>query len=334
MGAFFLFACLGSPTVTAIVDTPTNTPCPEVTWTAPTEQKPVFYFFLIDGTVLYSQKNHISDTRSVLNFSLPKLLHTGDKVAFGWINNDTEYYGIEKTIFYNNVFVVKAENISPTPTFPPALTPLSTPLTATPASLGQLRQTEVAKTVDAAKQIEQESIQDSINEYLCQRQKTVIEIDEINQIIETARTNSVTKFIQDISNTFPSDAQFEDQTSNPVFESIATTANFITTECNLSIYSNCVLVIFSDLEDFRQNNASDKVPQSQMSSNIDVLSVIYSCQYASGCKEKTTKWAEHFFHFSAKNFNWVLNSDSDKVFYNETIATEFVKTIKNLLKQP
>lgn len=99
MGVIFVLACGGNELVTATIAPPTNTPCPEVTWIPPVEQKPVFYFFLIDGTALYSQTKHISDTKNVLNISLSKLINTGDKVLLGWINDNTQYYGIEKKHF-------------------------------------------------------------------------------------------------------------------------------------------------------------------------------------------------------------------------------------------
>lgn len=327
---FFLLACIGNEVITATVDPPTNTPCPEVTWIPSVEQRPAFYFFLIDGTIPYSQNNHVTDTRNVLSLSLSKLVHTGDRVVLGWINNDTRYYGIENTIFYNDVFIVKAENISPTPTFPPTPILQSSTATATPISLGQLRQTEVAKTVDAAKQIEQESIQKTINEYLCQRQETIIEIDEINRIVETARTNSVTNFIQSIANGFPPDGQLDNETSNPVFESIATTADFVNHECSRLIYSNCFLVIFSDLEDYRYNFPSGEVPQSNLNESIDVLAIIYDCQFASGCENKINKWTEHFSLFNRRSFTPVLNRNADKPYYNEAIAEDFVNGIKSL----
>jgi len=335
MGTFILLACISNVVVTSTVDPPsTTTPCPEMFWTPPVEHRPIFYFFLIDGTLLYYQNNHITDARSVLKLSLSEILYTGDRVVLGWINNDTIYYGIEKTIFYNSVFVVEAKKISLTPTFPPTPNLQSSTETATPTSIGQLRQTEVVKTVDAAKQIEQESIQKSINEYLCQRGRTIAEIDKINQIVDAIRTESRKKFSQEISDKFPSDSQFEDQINNPVFESIATTANFVNQECSLSIYSNCVLVIFSDLEDFRYTYPSDEVPQSNLAGNIDIVAVIYDCQFATACETKINKWTDHFSFFDARSFTRILNSNADKTFYNETIAEDFTNSIKNLQDLP
>lgn len=330
IGVMILFACVSGNSVTQTVVTPTNTPCPDVPYTPSISsiQKPTFYFILIDGTLNYTNQ-HIDDSRKVLELALSSLLKTGDRVVIGWINDDTQYYGIESTIFHNEVFAIDTSIVSLTPTLPPTLGPFNTP-TVTPTSAGQLRQTEVAKTVDSAQQQEQEAVQKAINNYLCQRGKSVAEIEEINNLIEGLRTESANSFVKKLSSKFPATGEFEASKNNPLFEVVSETTDFIKAECDLLIYENCVLVVFSDLEDFRENYSSDKVPYSNMAGIVDVLPVIYKCQFSTACDKKLGKWNEHFLFFEAWNFVPILNRDAGKDFYRETIANDLINQVHAL----
>jgi len=147
IGMMIMFACVSEGTVTPTVALPTttNTPCPNVPYTPAVSsvQKPTFYFVLIDGTLNYTTQN-ITDSRRILEIALFSLIGTGDRVVIGWINDNAMYYGIESTIFYNDVFAFDTDHISLTPTLPPTLGPFDTP-TVIPTSEGQLRQTEVVR---------------------------------------------------------------------------------------------------------------------------------------------------------------------------------------------
>lgn len=326
----FVLSCVGSNTGTPTPVQPTNTLCPEIPYNPTAEIKPTFYFVLIDGTLNFTSQR-IADSQQALESSLLSLIRTGDRVSIGWINDDTQYYGIEKNLLFTDVFAIEADSIPITPTLPPTLKPFET-ATVTPTSVGELRQTAVAKTVDTAKQQEQEAVQRAINEYLCQQGKTIVEISEINNLIESLRLQSANLFIQNLSNKFSSNT-IQPTANYPFFEVLAEVTNFINFECDLEVYSNCVLIIFSDLNDFRENLDSDKVPYSDMEEKIDIVSVLYQCQFATACETKLNNWTRHFDYFNNRSFIQIFNKDADKDIYNETIANDLINNILFLKNQ-
>lgn len=324
-------ACIGSATETPVpVLTSTSTPCIDIPYTPSVEEKsmPTFYFVLVDGTLNYDYKK-VNDVSEILEKALPNFLKTGDRVVLSWINDDVPYYGIEKYIFYSDIFLVEDNQVLLTPTLPPTLNPQNT-ATATPTSLGQLRQTEIAKTVDAVILQEQENIQKALNDYFCQKGEAIAEINEINKIIEQLRRDSVNAFSLDIRNSFPTLEQYETSEGNPLFEVLGEAADFIKTECSLTNYSDCVLIIFSDLKDFRENFPSEKVPYSDMAGKITVLPVFYECQYITSCENKISNWERHFRFFNSGDIYFVLNSDANKETYKEKLATDFSSVILSI----
>lgn len=327
INVLFVLACVGSnlgtPTTTP---TQTSTPCLEVPYTPTVEYgKPIFYFILIDGTLNYDVQR-IDDVRKVLGLTLSSTLQTGDRVIVGWINDPAQYNGIESTIFYNDVFLVESGDLPLMPTLPPTLGPFST-ATITPTSIGQLRQTEIARTVDAVKRQEEDFIQDMINEYFCRKGESVAKIEEIQTLVGGLKRDSIASFVEQLQNQFPSAEEYEFSENNPFFEVLSRTSNFITAECDLNIYSNCVLLIFSDMDDFRQNLSSNKVPYSDMIQKIDVVPILYKCQFATACDGKMKKWSEHFNFFHSRSLGFVLNKDADKEMYNERISAELISQI-------
>jgi hypothetical protein len=227
-------------------------------------------------------------------------------VVIGWIRDDTQHFGIEQTIFYDSSFVVEADTTA-LPLIPPSPTSylLDNGLASATPPPGQLKQTEVARTIDAAKTIEAASIQ----QYFCDLGES---IDKIHGKI-------------------PGEDGFEGEENNPIFESISRTADFINNECNLSLYDNCMLLIYSDLHDFRTRTDSDKVPLSDLNSQIDIITVSFDCRYKGSCDKHLEYWNEHFSFFKAKSITFVLNSQKDEDGEDQKVGEDLSSAIHALV---
>jgi len=328
IASFISILACGTSTATPTDAPPTPTVCPPVSWTPLIEREPIFLFVLIDGTYGYYKEGNIDHVKETIRHSFLQVLQTGDRVVIGWIRDDTQHFGIEQTIFYDSSFVVEADTTA-LPLIPPSPTSylLDNGLASATPPPGQLKQTEVARTIDAAKTIEAASIQ----QYFCDLGESIVEINRVNDIIESIRVASASQFVDKIHGKIPGEDGFEGEENNPIFESISRTADFINNECNLSLYDNCMLLIYSDLHDFRTRTDSDKVPLSDLNSQIDIITVSFDCRYKGSCDKHLEYWNEHFSFFKAKSITFVLNSQKDEDGEDQKVGEDLSSAIHALV---
>ena len=93
-------------------------------------------------------------------------------------------------------------------------------------------------------------------------------------------------------------------------EGLKMASDYMQDNCS-SEFEHCVLLVFSNLNDFREDWQSPSIDKKVNLEGIDVIPILYNCRYLDGeCETKVNNWTRHFNYFNAKSITFLLN-DSD-----------------------
>lgn len=261
-------------------------------------------FVLIENSQSYHKSGNFKKTQEDLQTFFKNNAASGDKVVLALLSDDLVETGLNDSVFFDDSVEVIATQIPPTPISTPTELTQPTPL---PTRRTQLGATTVAQTqaVDNHNfQITQTAISNSYNcDYTQVQTEYVVAVStsDANQI--TRNDNFATEISTSFSNLV---AKPEEETKT--IEGLRMAGDYMKDNCT-SEFERCLLLIFSNLPDFREEWQSASIDIKVNLESIDVIPVLYDCRYIDGnCEKKIKKWTEHLEYFHAKSVTFLLNN--------------------------
>jgi len=244
-------------------------------------------FVLVEANSTYYEAGNIHRTQTTLKYVLPKLMKPGDRLILAWIENN-ELEGLNKTVFFDATADLVA--IPMTPTMPTAPTSIPRP-TETP--FARLRETALAETVQAADVTSTASYYDYVCQFADWSKRAQSTADASRAQIKTSVDNLVGSADTKLqSNDL---AQFLDDASPHIFETISRASKFLGDMCAPGKYDHCVLLFFSNMKDWRRDQDPKYLRYSTDLNRIGVAVVLYSCRYDDDeCGKRIAAWQKHF----------------------------------------
>lgn len=304
---FFLGVLGCSPeTSTPPVSTPTATECPPPTpvviYTQP--RSSFLVFVLIENTHPYHESGNFQKTQEDLKAFFENNTSSGDKVVMALLSEELVEEGLNASIFFDDTAKVIDEQIPPTPVSTPTELPQPTPI---PTRRTQLGATAVALTQAAENhnfQVTQTAISNSYNCDYTQVQTNYVVAASTSDANQISRN---IEFAEKISASF-SGITAEPEKETETLEGLRMASDFMKDNCT-SEFNHCVLLVFSNLHDFREEWQSASMDVKVDLQGIDVIPVFYDCRYIDGkCEKKVSKWFEHFGYFNARSVTFLLNN--------------------------
>lgn len=103
-----------------------------------------------------------------------------------------------------------------------------------------------------------------------------------------------------------------DINSRPIFETLAEVGNLFL-PCESSDYSSCLLIVFSDMLDWRYNREPQDVGIEMSLNNVDVIVVLFDCELTTDeCLNRQERWAAHFSYAGASSVRFVTGPDDEE----------------------
>jgi len=309
---------------TSPMSTLTSTPCPPPTKIVVMQEtrKPYLIFVLIDKTITY--RNNFKHTQYVLK-KLSPILYPGDRLVLAWMSKSNLWYGLNESVFFDDRVEVIPTQIFPTTIPTPTILPSPTLIPTRRSNLGA---TAVAKTQSAV--FTEVSITQTAvaNGYNCIYDESATQYEIVLATLDANQQQNVNKFVQSIDQVFSS-LEFNEQdqdTIEPVFESIQMASEFFQENCT-DEYERCVLLLFSDLNDYRERFDTEAINVQIDLQNVDVVSILYQCKYKDGtCEKKIEAWENHFLHWGATPY-FVFSHMSPIERRNEDIIKQIIQIL-------
>jgi len=104
----------------------------------------------------------------------------------------------------------------------------------------------------------------------------------------------------------------ENAISNQVYEGLDHATRAFNDECKPNAYRRCLLIVFSDLSDWRPSVPHFQVPVSLK--GVEVLSIMLNCPvlFSPNCSGVREKWLQTFKSFGAQNSTFINGDNLDK----------------------
>jgi hypothetical protein len=261
-------------------------------------------FALIENTHPYHKSGYFKKAQENLEAFFRNNAASGDKVVLALLSDELVERGLNASVFLDDTVEVIATQIPPTPMATP--TELSQP-TPIPTRRTQLGATAVALTQvvnDHNFQMTQTAVSNSYN---CDYTKVQT---EYIVAVSTLGANQITRnqdFANKVSTNF-SNLIAEPEKESDSLEGLRMAGNYINDHCTPE-FEHCVLLIFSNLHDFREEWQSASIDVKVNLEGVDVIPVLYDCRYIDGeCKTKVDDWTRHFNYFHAQSVTFLLNN--------------------------
>lgn len=290
--------------------TATSTRCPEanVIYSTPLSRKPQFVVFLVENSIESNDWVYEAESREIIKAVLADTVEPGDSIVIfkmGPLNFE------ESLLFDGRVDDVVQAVIPPSPTFIPSVTATNTPVaTLTPGLYA--KQTEVAATLTQGV-IQITATHASVIDG-CAQDAWEKQYEEIVRGQQDVRATVIASFNDQLNATATPAAEFPENYSHQVFESLQFSTLAFNQECKSDKYRSCLLIIFSNLSEYRLT-PPDYFDTPINLGNVDVLSVLLNCQamFDPSCKATEEYWSELFVNgLGAKSSSFIANDNVEQ----------------------
>ncbi|MBV6394520.1 MAG: hypothetical protein HFACDABA_00085 [Anaerolineales bacterium] len=298
--------------------TQTGTPCPEVDINPSgfAENKPVFIVFSIENS-LENSRTWVYEAQAyeIVTRVLNSVAEPGDSVVIfelGPLNFS------DAIAFDGRVGDVSRPNIPPTLTLIPRIAPTNTPIATSDQGIFQ-RSTEVAATATHAVIALTATQIEALNR--CGREAWEGTFSVIATQWAMTRIAAKNDFDRRLSNATPPIPVDTERYGNQVFEGLQHATIAFNSECDKNIYRRCLLVIISDLTEYRIAQPEYFDPQIDFDKKVEVLSILLNCPvlYDPTCSSVVNQWQDIFSSLGAINSTFI---NGDEV---ETKLIEFIR---------
>jgi hypothetical protein len=294
--------CNGSDPAVENSSPPTPTFCPTKV-AVPVQEpnmSPMLLVVLVEGTPSYSESANRS--LKILSGVLPNVMEPGDWLIMAWMERST----LNKAVFVN-----EKVRLIPLPSFPaPPPTPLRTVPTITPKSTPQTRLGIIVATRNA--EMTSEALNaistQTTNDYFCEVQKWYDQKQRLSKEWERKKENAIRDFVAKVNRKIEETNPGELPETTRVFETLSLVSKVFEAECSQDKYSNCVLLIFSDMYEWRKLRPDDVMVDLK---NVDVFIVLLDCTflYQSNCARRVEYWTPHLDAYQARNVSFTTGEN-------------------------
>lgn len=288
--------------------TATQTECPPPTPVVIYKQPrgSFLIFVLIENTHLYHESGDFQKAKEHLKTFFQNNATSGDKVVMALLSEELIEDGLNESVFFDDTVEVIATQIPPTPISTPTELTEPTPI---PTRRTQLGATAVALTQAVNNhnfQVTQTAVSNSYNcDYTQVQTEYVVAVStsDANQI--SRNQDFATKIEANFSNL---NAEPEEDEKARTIEGLRMAGDYMKDNCTIE-FEHCVLLVFSNLPDFREEWQSVSIDIKVNLERVDVIPVLYACRYIDGkCEKKINKWTGHFNYFQAQSVVFLLNN--------------------------
>lgn len=292
------------PPLTEITATQTECPPPTPVVIYKQPRGSFLIFVLIENTHPYHKSGNFKKTQENLQTFFQNNAVSGDKIVFALLSDELVENGLNASVFFDDTVEVIATQIPPTPMITPTDLPQPTPIATRRTQLGATAVALTQAVNDHNFQMTQTAVS---NSYYCDYTKVQT---EYVVAVSTLDANQMTRnqdFANKVASTFSS-LSVEPEKETDSMEGLRMAGNYIQDNCT-DPFEHCVLLIFSNLPDFREEWQSPSIDTKIKLEGVDVIPVLYDCKYNDGkCKKKVTDWTGHFNYFGAKSVMFLLNN--------------------------
>lgn len=295
----------GTPPPTP-ASTATQTECPPPTPVVIYKQPrgSFLIFVLIENTRSYHKSGNFKKAQENLQTFFQNNTASGDKVILALLSDELVENGLNTSVFFDETVEVIATQIPPTPMATPTDLPQPTPIATRRTQLGATAVALTQAVNDHNFQMTQTAVS---NSYYCDYTKVQT---EYVVAVSTLDANQITRnqnFANKVASIF-SNLSVEPEKETESLEGLRMASNYIQDNCT-PVFEHCVLLVFSNLPDFREEWKSPSIDIKVNLEGVDLIPVLYDCKYVDGkCKNKINDWTRHFNYFGAKNVMFLLNS--------------------------
>ncbi len=309
---FILNGCDGIGPIPTPIDrtpsSPTSTTCPNIYLATPSslEDAPVFLAFLLQEDAQGQQGWHFSkDSFDTLYRVLPIIAEPGDRLVIFRLGPPRFDDAL--------VFIGKVGDVSH-PSIPSTLTPwptvTSTALPTTPTPREPIYQTATAAVASKTQSVIDVTATAVTILNMCGEQVWGSDFAAIATQWEVTRQAAKNVFGTQTSKINSSNDVNGIQ--NQVYEGLDQATRAFKAECNNKIYRRCMLLIFSDLEEWRPSPPQFDVPIDLK--GVDVISVLLNCPvlFSPDCSAIQNNWSKIFKSFGANSSTFINGEEVEK----------------------
>lgn len=286
--------------------TPTSTPCPGVKIDSSgfKESKPVFIVFAIKNDVFENQWTFESQSYGVVSKVLELAAEPGDSIVIFKLG---PLKFRDALVFDGRVGNESQPNIPPTLTAVPSITATTTPIQTLEPGIYK-RSTEAAITATQGIIAITATHIETINK--CGQEEWNREFSVIATQWAATRVAAKAKFDKGLNAAATPVPSEEENYSRHVFEGLQHATLAFNSECKTQKYRRCLLIVFSDLKDYRTKEPDYFNPPINLE-NVEVLSVMQNCAvlFDPECKSAEDIWSNNFLLFGAKNSEYINGDD-------------------------
>lgn len=270
------------------------------------DRRPFFVFAFIENTLVYRNSGNINNSQENLQKFFQNNAVPGSHLVLAALSKTAVDGGLNTSVLFDESIetILAAPIITPIPTIIRLVQP--TPIPTGSGQVGATLEAEKQKKIDSDFHSAETSV---ANAYNCASE--INERERINAYatLDITRFSEKKKFAEKFSNSFSKLNYTLDEDAKPVFEGLQEAGDFIRDTCS-SDFEHCVLLIFSDLKDFREGWAPSYVNVGVNLEGIDVISVLYDCRYNDGeCETRMKNWNGHLKYSNAESVTFLLNKD-------------------------
>lgn len=280
---------------------PTNTPTFTPTRTCPSSliatpdsfiKKPSLFIFLIDTDITY--QNFVAESFSMIANALPKAMEPGDRYIIFRLG-EREWDNSKMLNYHSSEY--DYASIPPFPTNAEVIYP-----TFIPTKVGQSSLEKLNVSNENNKQLEEAQATATQLAFLhgCAVADWNEQYEEDAEIFEKTRVAENEKSSAYLAENLFANATQQAILSTPepqmIFEGIAHSSTVFSNECKE--YGTCKLILFSDMQDWREEIPSRLVIDL---TGVDVMSVMLNCEdtFEPSCKPEIDYWSNQFNIFSS-----------------------------------
>ena len=306
-----LNGCTGLGIIPTPIDrtpsSPTSTRCPNIYLATPSslENAPVFLAFLIQEDSQGRGWHFSKDSFDTMYRVLPVITEPGDRLVVFRLGPPKFDDAL--------VFIGKVGDVSH-PSIPSTLTPWPTVTSTIPPTTPTPKE-PIYQTATAAVASKTQSVIDVtatavtiLN--ICGEQVWGSDFAVMATQWEVTRQAAKNVFGTKTSNINPNNGVNGIQ--NQVYEGLDHATRAFKAECNNGIYRRCMLIIFSDLTEWRPSAPQFDVPIDLK--GIDVMSVLFNCPvlFSPDCSAVQNNWSKIFKSFGANSSTFISGEEVEK----------------------
>lgn len=327
---YLLVGCTDGPTLPTPIDytppSPTSTICPTIYFPTPNSlsKLPLFIVFLAEDVNDRGDWKYTSVSYEIISNVLSSVSEPGDSIVV---------FRMGPLEFKDALLLDASAGSAYRPDIPITLTPWPslTPINTLTGSSGFPLYDMMTATRGAETQIVANATSTQISVLNgCGRQIWVSEYSAVATQWEATRQESKKRFSGIINEGLHTPTQVGTPTpvgtpmkggSNSVFEGLNHATLAFSAKCDTGKYRHCVLIIFSDLSEYRPSSPSYFNTPTNLK-NVDVMSVLlnYRVSYDPDYIKTKEKWTDIFSSLGAKSSKFIVGDDN--------VETELINFIR------